>query len=190
MRTSIAALGALALLALLASCATPEKAPQPPPAPVFVPPPAPSDAEQLVTRLGRLNAAGPAEQQTEVARLKESTERAPTDVGRVELAFALTASGADEGEILAALEPVTREGGTASVDVKSVAGFLQGVILERRKLKESLAAANARAGADRKSAEASRQKEVQLQEQLSRLQKKLDALTNLEKSLSDRKNAR
>jgi hypothetical protein len=85
---------------------------------------------------------------------------------------------------------VTRDGGTASVDVKSVAGFLQGVVLERRKLKEALAAANTRAITDRKAAEAGRQKEAQLQEQLSRLQKKLDALTNLEKSLSDRKNAR
>jgi hypothetical protein len=187
MKNSIAA---LATLVLVASCAAPQKAPPPPPAPAAVAPPAPSEAEQLVTRLARLNSAGPAEQQAEVARLKESTARSPSDVGRVELAFALTASGADEGEILAALEPVTREGGTASVDVKSVAGFLQGVILERRKLKEGLAAANARASADRKSAEASRQKEAQLQEQLSRLQKKLDALTNLEKSLSDRKNAR
>ena len=187
MKTPIAAIAALALLA---ACAVPEKAPAPPPAAVVVAPAAPSEADQLLTRLSRLNATGLAEQQAEVARLKESTARAPSDVGRVELAFALTASGADESEILAALEPVTREGGTASVDVKSVAGFLQGVILERRKLKEGLAAANARASADRKSVDASRQKEAQLQEQVSRLQKKLDALTNLEKSLSDRKNAR
>jgi len=182
---------AIAALSLLAACAAPERAPAPPPpAPVVVVPAPPSEADQLVNRLARLNAAGPAEQQAEIARLKDSTARAPTDVGRVELAFALTASGADEAEILAALEPVTRDGGTASVDVKSVAGFLQGVVLERRKLKEALAAANARVVADRKAAEAGRQKEAQLQEQLSRLQKKLDALTNLEKSLSDRKNAR
>jgi len=187
MKTPIAALAALALLA---ACAAPQKAPPPPPVPVVVAPPPPSEADQLVARLARLNAVGPAEQQAEIARLKDSTARAPTDVGRVELAFALTASGADEAEILAALEPVTREGGTASVDVKSVAGFLQGVVLERRKLKEGLAAANSRATADRKAAEAGRQKEAQLQEQLARLQKKLDALTNLEKSLSDRKNAR
>jgi hypothetical protein len=181
---------AMAALALLAACAAPEKAPPPRPPAIVIAPPPPTEADQLVARLARLNAAGPAEQQAEVARLKESNARNPSDVGRVELAFALTAAGADEGEILAALEPVTREGGTASVDVKSVAGFLQGVILERRKLKESLAAATARASADRKSVEASRQKEAQLQEQISRLQKKLDALMNLEKSLSDRKNAR
>jgi hypothetical protein len=180
----------LAALALLAACAVPEKAPPPPPVPVAIAPPPPSEADELVARLVRLNVAGGAEQQAAVARLRESNARSPTDVGRVELAFALTASGADESEILATLEPVTREGTTASVDVKSVAGFLQGVILERRKLKEGLAAANARASADRKSVEAGRQREAQLQEQLSRLQRKLDALTNLEKSLSDRKNAR
>lgn len=187
MKTPIAAFAALALLA---ACATPEKAPPPPPAPVVVIPPPPSEADQLVTRLARLGATAPAEQQAEISRLKETNTRTPSDVGRVELAFALTAQGADETEILAALEPVTREGGTASVDVKSVAGFLQGVVLERRKLKEGLAAANTRAIADRKAIDAGRLKEAQLQDQLSRLQRKLDALTNLEKSLSDRKNAR
>jgi hypothetical protein len=186
----IKAIAAFAALALLAACAVPEKAPPRPLAPVVVAPPPPSEADELLARLARFTSAPTARQQAEIARLKEVTARAPSDVDRVELAFALTASGAEDPEILAALEPVTREGGTASVDLKSVAGFLQGVILERRKLKEGLAAASTRASADRKSLEASRQREAQLQEQLLRLQKKLDALTNLEKSLSDRKNAR
>jgi hypothetical protein len=61
---------------------------------------------------------------------------------------------------------------------------------ERRRLRESAAAANAKAREDRRAADAQKQRADGLQERAAQLQQKLDALTELEKSLSDRQTNR
>jgi hypothetical protein len=70
-----------------------------------------------------------------------------------------------------------------------MAGFLQGMVLERRKLRESATAAAAKSRDERREALAQKQRADAQQERADRLQQKLEALTNLEKSLSNRKNA-
>ena len=70
-----------------------------------------------------------------------------------------------------------------------MAGFLHGMATERRKLRESLAAATAKNRDDRREAQAQRQRAEAQQERADRLQQKLEALTNLEKSLANRKHA-
>ena len=70
-----------------------------------------------------------------------------------------------------------------------MAGFLQGMALERRKLREGAVAAGTRVQAERKETLAWKQRADAQQERADRLQKKLEALTNLEKSLANRKHA-
>jgi hypothetical protein len=67
-----------------------------------------------------------------------------------------------------------------------MASFLHTMAGERRRLRESAAAANARLREERKAVDAQKQRADTLQERAAQLQQKLDALTELEKSLSDR----
>ena len=60
-----------------------------------------------------------------------------------------------------------------------MAAFVQALALERRRLKESAAAAQGRLRDERKLAESQKQR-------ADTLQQKLDALTELEKSIADR----
>ncbi|HUQ28434.1 MAG TPA: hypothetical protein VM051_07565, partial [Usitatibacter sp.] len=93
---------------------------------------------------------------------------------------------ADEAELLALVEPVAKR--DAPAPVKAMASFLQAQALERRRLRESAASARATLRDERRALEAQKQKAETLQERAAQLQQKLDALTELEKSLSDRQN--
>ncbi len=84
----------------------------------------------------------------------------------------------DETDVLALVEPLARKD-NGDRDVKAVAGFLQAVMTERRRLKESAAAAGARLREERRALDAQKQR-------ADALQQKLDALSDLERSLSDR----
>ena len=167
-------LAAFALACLLGACASP---PTSTPAVVesrtSVPAPAaPSSADELMAYLARLRAMNEAALAVEVSKARRDT----TDMGRVKAAVAVSlAAQSDEGEILALVEPVERREG-ADRDVKAMAGFLHVMALERRRSKESAAA---RLRDERRLAEAQKQR-------ADGLQQKLDALTELEKSLSDR----
>ena len=86
-------------------------------------------------------------------------------------------SQADEGDILELVDPVTRKQGAS--DVRAMAALLQNMANERKRLRQR---ANATAGElreERKLAETQKQRADQLQQ-------KLDALTDLEKSLAAR----
>ena len=67
-----------------------------------------------------------------------------------------------------------------------MASFLHGIALERRRLKESAAATGARLREAQKARDNEKQRAEALQERAAQLQQKLDALTDIEKSLSDR----
>jgi len=168
---------ACALACLLAACAAP-----PSTAPAVVESrsttaapaqkPAPSSADELVAYIARLRPMNEAALAAEVARAR----RDASDMGRVKAALAVSLTApADEGEILALVEPVEKhEAGDR--DVKAMAGFLHAMAAERRRSKESAAA---RLRDERRLADAQKQR-------ADGLQQKLDALTELEKSLSDR----
>ena len=78
----------------------------------------------------------------------------------------------------ALVDPVAKKD-NGDRDLRAMASFLQVVANERRRLKESAAAAGVRLREERRLNEAQKQR-------ADALQQKLDALTDLEKSLSDR----
>jgi hypothetical protein len=171
-------IGAFVLLALVAACAmvgpvapTKEAAP---PAPALVSGKS-SSAEELVEYLSHLRGLSDSALAAEASRHRKEA----TDLSRVKAALALSLSGqAEESEILALVDPAARRE-NADRDVKAMASFLQALATERRKLKENAAAAGRNLREEKRAAEAQKQR-------ADTLQQKLDALTDLEKSLADR----
>ena len=88
------------------------------------------------------------------------------------------ASQSDESDILSLVDPVGKKD-NGDRDLRAMASFLQVVVNERRRLKESAAAAAVRLRDERRMQEAQKQR-------ADALQQKLEALTDLEKSPSDR----
>jgi len=174
-------------LAVLAGCAVPEL-------PAFAPAPAADRSasrthgagEELLAYLGRLAAMRESELPAEAARLRDLLQRDPSEVTRIKAALAWSlASPSDDAELHALVDPVARASG-GDADVRSMASFLQALAAERRRAKESAAAASARLRDERRAMEAQRQRADASQERAAQLQQKLDALTEIEKSLSDR----
>ena len=134
-----------------------------------------STADELVAYLARLRNMGESALNAEAARQK----REAGDLARVKTALALSLSPqAEESDILALVDPIARKE-SAGRDVRAMASFLQALATERRRLKESAAATAVRLRDERRAHDAQKQR-------AEALQQKLDALTDLEKSLSDR----
>jgi hypothetical protein len=134
-----------------------------------------TSAEELVAYLARLRTMNETALTAEAARQK----RDATDLARVKAALALTLSvQSEESDILALVDATARKD-SADRDVKAVAGFVQALATERRRLKESAASASTKLRDERRAYEAQKQRAESLQQ-------KLDALTELEKSLADR----
>ena len=164
-----------AIALVLAGCATMGKAPEAPAPPAVAtaaaPSPVRSTADELVAYVAHIRTLPENALPAEASKRK----REPGDVAKLKAAIALSfSSQADEAEIIAIVEPVEKR--ATDRDVKAMAGFLQALSVERRRLKES---ATARLRDEHRAAEAQRQR-------AEALQQKLDALSALEKSLSDR----
>jgi hypothetical protein len=146
-----------------------------------------------VAYLARIRDMGEKPLAAETARQREAARASPSDLEAVKLALALAlAPGADDGEIANLMDPIARKQ-TADDDVRAMASFLLVQSAERRRLKEGVAAAGVRLRDERKAHEAQKQRTealqdraTQLQERAAQLQQKIEALTELEKSLSDR----
>ena len=185
-----AAMAALACCA--AGCAMVERA-----VPVMLASPARpavvTAADEMVAYLARLRGLDDRALAAETLRQKQAARGDASDLARVKVALALSlAADAPEGEILALVEPVARKD-AADDDLQAMASFLQVQAGERRRLRESAAAAGARLREERRQhetqkqrADALQERTAQLQERAAQLQQKLDALSELEKSLSDR----
>jgi hypothetical protein len=167
-----AALAAAALL--LGGCAFLER-PTAPAEPPATPAEGRTQADEIVAYLARLRGMGEPALAAEAARRR----REASDLDHVKAALALSLSQqSDEADVLALVEPLARKD-NGDRDVKAVAGFLQAVMTERRRLKESAAAAGAKLRDERRALDAQKQR-------VDALQQKLDALSDLERSLSDR----
>ncbi len=148
--------------------------------------PEPSPGREIVGYLGRLRTLGESGLEKEAVRQRQAAAATPTDLQRLKSALALEAAGhGDEGDILAIVDPLAKSSRT-DPEVRAMASFLHGIALERRRLKESAAASGARLKDERRAREAERQRADALQERAAQLQQKLDALMDLEKSLSGR----
>ena len=188
MRIAVAAFAA----SLLAGCQTMEAIT---PARLFAPAPAPriTPGAELVAYLARIRDLGDKPLAAETQRQREASRVQGSDLETVKLAIALSlAPGSDDGEIATLMDPISRRP-NADDDVRAMASFLLVQSAERRRLKEGLASAGSRLRDERKAletqkqrTEAMEQRATQLQERAAQLQQKIDALTELEKSLSDR----
>ena len=179
------ALVLLAAALALAACQStqtvraPDEAPAPS-APAASAPRAPSPAsEDLTAYLARLRAMNESALAAEAARQKQAAARTPDDLARLKAALALAlVPQSEESEIVSLVDPIVRKPGLPA-DVRVMASFLQASAQDRRRLKESAAAARTTLRDERRALEAQKQR-------ADALQQKLDALTELEKSLSER----
>ena len=176
----------LLVAATLAGCAAVERAIPEAMRPTHTPPaevPAANELGAYLARVRGLNERGLA---AEATRQRQMARTDPGDLTQVKLAIALSLSSlAEEAEILSLVEPVMKRDG-AEDDLRAMASFLHVQALERRRLKESAAAAGARLRDQVRATEAQKQRADALAERATQLQQKLDALTELEKSLSER----
>jgi hypothetical protein len=140
----------------------------------------------LVTYLSELRGMSEPTLAREIARQRQLLSKDGGDVAKTRLALALSLSPqGEDAEILSLVDPIARKE-SAPAEVRAMASFLHTIASERRRLRESAAAANAKAREERRSAESQKQRADTLQERAAHLQQKIDALTELEKSLSDR----
>lgn len=188
---------AAALACALAGCTLLDKLAPPPTAASLAPTPKAalagspsgtiSPAEELVAYLARLKSLNEAALNAEASRQRQAAQKDSTDVTRVKAAMAMTiAAQAEEADILALVDPLAKRDARADPDVRAMASFLQGIAQERRRLKESATTAGVRVRDAQRARDTEKQRADALQERAAQLQQKLDALTDLEKSLSDR----
>ena len=185
-----AAIPAWVACGLLAGCGTMSSLVPPEiytPAPRSRPPDARVTAGgELVAYLARIRDMGEKPLAAETQRQREAARTHGTDLETVKLGLALAlAPSADDGEVATLMEPIARRSG-ADDDVRAMASFLLVQSAERRRLKEGVAAAGGKLRDERRAHEAQKQRADALQERAAQLQQKIDALTELEKSLSDR----
>ena len=170
------------LAATIAGCAL---APSTPPAAR-----APATAERLLASLARMTTMDELALAAEAARAREAAERGSVPFASVEAALALSlAATPDDAQILDLVAPVLAAQPPADPGIRAMAGFLQAIASDRRKLRDSLATAGAKSRHYRQEAQSLRLRAEAQQERADRLQLKLEALTNLEKSLANRPNA-
>ena len=145
-----------------------------------------ASAAELVRYMDGLRGMDEGALAAEATSQRLAAARDSSGVARVKAAIALTLMHpAEEGEILALLEPVAKRD-SPDADLRTVASFLQSMAIDRRRLRESAAAAGSRLRDERRAHDAQKQRADALQERAAQLQQKLDALTELEKSLSER----
>ena len=145
---------------------------------------------ELVAYLARIRDLGERALASETTRQREAARASGSELESVKLALAMSlAPGSDEGEIATLMEPVSRKR-TIDDDVRAMASFLLVQSAERRRLKEGVAAAGSKLRDERRAHEAQKQRADALQERAAQLQQKIEALTELEKTLSDRAQSR
>jgi hypothetical protein len=150
-----------------------------------VAPPRVTAGGELVAYLARIRDMGEKPLAAETLRQRE-VARTQGELEAVKLGLALSlAPASDDAEVIALLEPIARKP-TADDDVRAMASFLLLQAAERRRLKEGAAAAGSRLREERRATEVQKQRADALQERAAQLQQKIEALTELEKSLSDR----
>jgi hypothetical protein len=182
----------LAALAIaLAACESPApfttQASSESPPRVIVRPPVHGSADELAAYLAKLRGMSETAIAAEAVRQrKAASARDANDMQRLRAAIALALSPqGEDAEVAALAEPIAKREG-ADANARAMASFLLLFSSERRRLRESAVAARMTLREEKRNAETQKQRADALQERAAQLQQKLDALTELEKSLTDR----
>jgi predicted nucleic acid-binding Zn-ribbon protein len=123
----------------------------------------------------------------ETSRMREAWGQDKSELTRLKLALLLaTNANADDGELMALLEPLVQDAVSAKPEIRALAALVHGAAYERKHIKDGLATAQARLREAQKSQETSLARVEQQRRQIEDLEKKLNALMTIEKSLIQR----
>jgi hypothetical protein len=176
---------------MLAGCAVPPPVPgvaTSPPIPVSTAIVSGSGAiEQLLAYLLQAKTLGPQALYEETSRMRDTWGQDKSELNRLKLAMML-ASGAntDEGELMTLLDPMVQDASPTMPEMRALALLMYGAAYERKRIKDALAASQARLREAQKSQESSLARLDQQRRQIEDLEKKLNALKTIEKSLIQR----
>ena len=187
-----------ALPALLAACALePKRTEVPTTTRILVQPAQPSESDRLLAYAGKLRKLESREAAGEREQSKTGYLRDKTEFSRLKyaLALSLVSSPAEESELIALLEPLVgtptsgaSANGAESSELRTLAQVLHTMAVERRKLREQLRESQAKVSAARR--EETREGEARaLRAKVDELEKKLDALKSIDRSVNRRTEA-
>jgi len=154
---------------------------------VIIRSPAHTSADELAAYLAKLRGMNESALAAEATRQKRAAgARDASEMQRLRAAIALSlAPQGEDAEVAALAEPIAKREG-ADANARAMASFVLLFSAERRRLREAAAAARINAREEKRASETQKQRADALQERAAQLQQKLDALSELEKSLSDR----
>lgn len=119
--------------------------------------------------------------------MREAWGRDKSELTRLKLALLLASSAnSDDGELMALLEPLVQDPASAKPEIRALATLMHGAAYERKRTKDSLAAINTRLREAQKNQESGLARLEQQRRQIEDLEKKLNALKTIEKSLIQR----
>ena len=149
--------------------------------------PAHSTVEQLMAYLLQAKAMGAHALSEETSRMREAWGRDKSELTRLKLALLLASSAnTDDGELMTLLEPLVQDSASAKPEIRALATLMHGAAYERKRTKDSLAAVTTRLREAQKSQESNLARIDQQRRQIEDLEKKLNALKTIEKSLIQR----
>lgn len=119
--------------------------------------------------------------------MREAWGRDKSELTRLKLALLLASNAnTDDGELMTLLEPLVQDAPSAKPGIRALATLVHDSAYERKRTKDSLAAAQARLREAQKSQESNLARVDQQRRQIEDLENKLNALKTIEKSLIQR----
>lgn len=181
----------LSALCLVGACALPAKNASPTAAEtrLVIQPAPPSEAEQLLSFAHKFRKLDLREAGADREALRAIALRERSDFARVKLAIALalapTLTAAEDGELLATLEPVVGGASAADTELRGLATILNAAAADRRKLRDQVRELQAKASQARR--EDTREAETRaLRAKVEELEAKLLALKSIDRSVNRR----
>ena len=161
-------------------------------------------SEQLLNYLLEARALSTSDLMAEKDRVRVDFSRSKTEVNRMKLAILIAipsaaaqssaASSAEDAELNTLLDPVTyglaASGNAAAPDLRALATLMQGLVQDRKKLRDQLRESLSRTQITRRDEASSLSEARILRAKVDELEKKLDALKSIERSVSFKSDAR
>lgn len=123
----------------------------------------------------------------DTVRAREAFGRDKSDFARLKLALALASqSNSDDSELQSLLEPLLQDPASANPELRALAILLHHASQERKRAKEGVNLAQARLRDAQKNVESSQARVDTQRKQIEDLEKKLNAIKTIEKSLIQR----